>query len=157
MIKKQLLFSFFVFLVITRSQAQNNTSSPFSMFGIGEIESRDYGRTTGMGSVGIGIQSENFLNRRNPAALSGMDTLRFVLDVSASMKFSEFITKIHNNKTNNFNIKSLAAGVRINKRWTSSIGLSPYSNVGYKINDLQFEESTLNERGSEQILLGKCL
>jgi hypothetical protein len=64
-----------------------------------------------------------------------MDTLRFILDVSASIKFSQFLTKLHDNRANNFNIKSLAAGVRINKRWTSSIGLSPYSNVGYNIKD----------------------
>ena len=114
-------------------QAQSSTSSPFSIFGIGEIETRDFGRTVGMGNIGIGFQSENFLNRRNPAGLSGIDTLRFVLDVSAADKISEFRTKDQKGRTNNFNFRNLAAGVRLGKRWTSSIGLSPYSNVGYSI------------------------
>ncbi len=113
-------------------QAQNSTSSPFSMFGIGELETRDFGRTTGMGNVGIGFQSRNFLNRKNPAALSGIDTLTFILDVSGAMKFSEFRTVSQKAKTSNFNFKNLAAGVRISKIWTSSMGLSPYSNVGYE-------------------------
>ena len=114
-------------------QAQNSTSSAFSFFGIGEIETRDFGRTIGMGNVGIGFQSENFLNRRNPAGLSGIDTLRFILDVSAAIKFSEFRTLSRKERANNFTFKNLAAGVRLSKRWTSSVGLSPYSNVGYNV------------------------
>jgi len=115
-------------------QAQNSTSSPFSIFGIGEIEMRDFGRTTGIGSVGIGLQSENFLNRRNPAGITGIDTLRFILDVSAAVKLSEFFTSANKGRSTDFNFKSLAVGVRLSKRWTSSVGLSPYSNVGYQLN-----------------------
>jgi len=115
------------------AQAQNSTSSPFSIFGIGEIETRDFGRTVGMGNIGIGYQSENFLNRRNPAGLSAIDTLRFILDVSAAVKFSQFRTKEEQAQSTDFNFKNLAVGVRLSKRWTSSVGLSPYSNVGYNI------------------------
>jgi len=119
------------------AQAQNSTSSPFSILGIGEIESRDFGRTTGMGSVGIGLQSENFLNRCNPAGLSGIDTLRFILDVSAGLKLSDFSTSARNGRTVDFTFKSLAIGVRLTKKWTSSVGLSPYSNVGYQLSRQQ--------------------
>ena len=135
-IKTMLLaFSFGMFLFLPDVEAQNSTSSPLSIFGIGEIEIRDFGRTVGMGNVGIGLQSQNFLNRRNPAALSGIDTLRFVLDVSAAVKFSEFRTKANKQQSIDFNFKNLAVGVRASKRWTSSVGLGPYSNVGYHLKD----------------------
>ena len=132
---KSVLFALFsaMFLFVHDVEAQNGTSSPLSRFGIGEIETRDFGRTVGMGNVGIGYQSENFLNRRNPAGLSGIDTLRFILDVSAAMKFSEFLTGTQSQRANNFGFKNLAIGVRLSKRWTSSVGLGPYSNVGYHI------------------------
>ena len=120
-------------LFLSGVQAQNSTSSPLSIFGIGEYEIRDFGRTTGLGGVGIGVRSENFLNRRNPAGLSGIDTLRFILDVSAALKISEFRTKSVKAHSTDFNFKSLAAGVRLSKIWTSSVGLSPYSNVGYNM------------------------
>ena len=134
-------------------QAQNNTNSPFSIFGIGEIEMRDFGRTAGMGNVGIGIQSENFLNRRNPAGLSGIDTLRFILDVSAAVKFSEFSTTLYDRRTTNFNIKNIAVGVRLTKGWTSSVGLGSYSNVGYSLREQQYIQGTdeymnINFRGN---------
>ena len=125
----------FMVLLLPDIQAQNSTSSPYTIFGIGEIEYRDFGRTTGMGSVGIGFQSENYLNRRNPAGLSGIDTLRFILDVSAAVKLSEFRTSSRQSRTNDFNFRNLAVGVRLSKRWASSVGLGPYSNVGYHIND----------------------
>jgi len=118
-------------------KAQNSTSSPLTVFGIGELEIRDFGRTTGMGSVGIGFQSNNFLNRRNPAGLTGIDTLRFILDVSAGMKFSEFFTSTRRARTLDFTFKTLAVGMRLSKKWTSSVGLCPYSNVGYQLSRQQ--------------------
>jgi hypothetical protein len=137
MIKNVSFIFMLMLLVLPDVQAQNSTSSPFSIFGIGEIETREFGRTTAMGSTGIGFQSENFLNRRNPAGLSGIDTLRFILDVSASLKMSQFRTKTLKEQSTVFNFKSLAVGVRLSKRWTSSVGLSPYSNAGYKFTDTQ--------------------
>jgi len=137
-IKATLLFFLLLMLLFVPDvKAQNSTSSPFSIFGIGEIETRDFGRTAGMGNVGIGFQSENFLNRRNPSGLTGIDTLRFIFDVSAAVKFSEFLTSSRSQRTFDFNFKNLAVGVRLSKRWTSSVGLSPYSNVGYRLKDQQ--------------------
>ena len=138
------VFLFAMFLFPQHVEAQNSTSSPLSIFGIGEIETRDFGRTVGMGSVGIGYQSENFLNRRNPAALSGIDTLRFILDISAAVKLSEFFTSTQNQRAYDFNFKNLAIGVRVTKKWTSSVGLSPYSNVGYHLKDRINIEGTDN-------------
>jgi len=132
-----LVFILWMLLFLPDVQAQNSTSSPLSIFGIGEIEPRDFSRTTGMGSVGIGLQSENYLNRRNPAGIAGIDTLRFILDVSVAMKFSELFTSAYKGRNIDFNFKSLAIGVRLSKKWTSSVGLSPYSNVGYQLNRQQ--------------------
>ena len=137
MIKNVSIVLMLMLLVLPDAQAQNGTSSPLSIFGIGEIEVRDFGRTTAMGSVGIGFQSDNFLNRRNPAGLSAIDTLRFILDVSASLKMSQFKTKTLREQSTVFSFKSLAVGLRLSKMWTSSVGLSPYSNVGYKFTDTQ--------------------
>ena len=129
-----------LFFLTDISFAQNNTSSPYSIFGIGEIETRDFGRTAGMGNVGIGLKSTNFLNQRNPAGLSGIDTLTFILDVAGSVKFSKFITTSEEEKTSNFNFKNLAAGFRISKMWTTGVGLSPFSSVGYDISGDQYVE-----------------
>jgi len=134
----------FLMMILPDLRSQNSTSSPFSMFGIGEIEKRTFGRTAGMGDVGIGFQAENFLNRHNPASLSGIDTLRFIIDVSVALKISDFVTASDNNRTTNFSFKSLAAGLRVTKGWTSSVGLSPFSNVGYSMKDRQHVHGTFD-------------
>jgi hypothetical protein len=121
------------FVVAFYAAAQNNTSTPLSIFSIGEIEYRDFSATSGWGNVGIGLKSKNFLNRHNPAGLSGIDTLKFIFDFSGTAKFSELRTASTSQRVTNFNFKNLAAGFRISKRWTSSVGLSPYSNVGYNM------------------------
>jgi hypothetical protein len=122
--------------------AQNSTSSPLSIFGIGEIEHRDFGITTGLSNVGIGLKSENFLNRRNPAGLSGIDTLKFIFDISVGVKLSQFTTATKDERTTDFNFKNLAVGFRVSKRWTTSVGLAPYTNVGYSIAKLQQVEGS---------------
>ncbi|MDR1865035.1 MAG: hypothetical protein LBR08_05615 [Bacteroidales bacterium] len=122
--------------------AQNSTSSPLSIFGIGEIESRDFGSTTGFGNAGIGMKSVNFLNRRNPAGLSGIDTLVFIFDISTAVKSSVFSTSAMDKQAVDFNFKNLSAGFRISKRWTTGVGLSPYTNVGYSISQMQQVEGT---------------
>ena len=146
MIERRILyFLLFLMLILPDGYSQNSTSSPFSIFGIGEIETRSFGRNAGMGNVETGFQSDNYINRSNPAALSGIDTLRFIIDVSAAIKFSELTTSSLKNRTTDFNFKSLAAGVRLNKRWTGSVGLSPYSNVGYNIRDRQHVRGTFDD------------
>ena len=47
----------FLLLVPLKSQAQNvMTSSPYSMFGIGELRSGLYGQNAAMGGVSYGIE-----------------------------------------------------------------------------------------------------
>ncbi|MDR0714818.1 MAG: hypothetical protein LBF89_11270 [Bacteroidales bacterium] len=124
--------------------AQNSTSSPFSIFGIGEIESRDFGVSTGMGNATIGLRSRNLLNHRNPAGLGGIDTLKFIFDFSGSVKFSDFTTSALHERATNFNFKNLAVGFRVTRRWTVSVGLSPYTNVGYSISKPELIEGSLD-------------
>ncbi len=131
--------------------AQNSTSSPFSILGIGEIETRDFGRTTGMGNVGIGVKSTDYLNRRNPAGLSGIDTLTFIFDLSAAMKLSEFSTATQKERTTNFNFKNIAVGFRVSKMWTTSVGVAPYSNVGYHMVGYESVLGGFDENGNQII------
>lgn len=47
----------FLLLITLKTQAQNvMTSSPYSMFGIGELESGLYGQNAGMGGVAYGMR-----------------------------------------------------------------------------------------------------
>ena len=52
--------------------AQNMTSSPVSMFGLGELSTGEGGIYSGLGGVGIALRGENVINDANPASLTGL-------------------------------------------------------------------------------------
>jgi hypothetical protein len=111
-----------------------STYNPYSLYGYGELELGEYGMTSGMGGVAIGIQNSNFLNASNPAALSAIDSMTFLYDFSGSAKWSTFFSNDAKQKTLNSNIKRVVMGFRIARPWSIGFGMTPYSTVGYKIN-----------------------
>ena len=61
----------FFLLITLKAQAQNvMTSSPYSMFGIGELESGLYGQNAAMGGVSYGMRNSTLINIENPAGLN---------------------------------------------------------------------------------------
>lgn len=116
---------------ILNMQAQA-TYAPYSMIGLGEIENRDYGRTAGMSNIGIGIRDYDYLNMANPAGISGLDSLKFIFDLSLAGKLS-FFSKNSNDRTLNGNLKKVSMGFRLAPGWGISIGIKPFSDVGYRI------------------------
>lgn len=109
------------------------TYSPYSMLGLGEIENRDYGRTAGMSNIGIGVRDFDYLNMTNPAGISGLDSLRFIFDLSVAGKQSYFTGKGKTDNAFNGNMKKIAFGFRLTPGWGISLGTRPFSDTGYRI------------------------
>ena len=61
--------------------AQNMTSSPVSMFGLGELSTGEGGIYSGLGGVGIALRGENVVNSANPASLTGLLPQYFFFDL----------------------------------------------------------------------------
>ncbi|SHE78366.1 hypothetical protein [Dysgonomonas macrotermitis] len=129
---KKLSFSFF-FLYFTLNIYSQSNYSPYSMLGLGEIETRDYGRTAGMGNLSTGVRDFNYLNPSNPAAISGIDSLRLIFDISVSGKQSYYSRRSKSDGAFNGNLKKLSLGFRLAPRWGISVGVRPLSDVGYQI------------------------
>lgn len=128
-------------------QSATSTVSPYSLFGIGEIEVGNYGENTGMGGLGIGMLQANTLNTSNPAALSGIYSKTFIVDGALFGKSATYSGQGRSASTLTGNVRRLALGFRMTKHWTVSAGLMPYSNVGYDIRRWQEVEggSTMDE------------
>ncbi len=122
--------------------AQTNTNSPYSYYGLGNIETTLNGRTAGMGGVGIGMKSGSFINQLNPASYSGIDSLFFLFDVNVYGSSSRFESKQAGYNLFSGNLNKLAIGFRISSKVSASAGLLPFSNVGYKINTKKWVEGT---------------
>ena len=113
--------------------AQNNTTLPTSMYGVGELSTSDGGRYAGMGNIGIALNRTGFQNTLNPAAITRMDSTCFIFDVGASVSSARY--SFQNDHSSSFmgNPNRFSIGCRILPRWYAMIGAAPYSSVGYMI------------------------
>ncbi len=124
---------FFLFMCMGFLAQAQNTTSPYSIFGPGELQSKGFGRSLGMGNAGIALQSGNNLNNLNPASYTGIDSMHFIFEMGIEGKFSGFKSQGKYQAAHFANLKYLAMGFRVTGWWSSSLGLTPFSNVGYNI------------------------
>ena len=118
--------------------AQNvMTSSPYSMFGIGEIMTGLYGVNAGMGGITIGMRGKMLINTDNPAGLTGLDSCRLFTEASAFAKWESYRSKGNNNQAFTGNFSRFAMAGRIMPHWYMAVGLTPYSSVGYYFQSTQ--------------------
>ena len=125
-------------LTATVADAQNiMTSSPYSMFGIGEIVTGLYGSNSAMGGVSTGIRNSWLINTENPAGLSGLDSCRLFAEASAFAKSESYKSKSGSSNAFSGNVSAFALAGRIMPRWYMAAGLTPYSSVGYYFQSTQ--------------------
>lgn len=120
-----------VCLVAMAAGAQNTTNSPNSMFGLGDISTGEAGKYVGMGGVGIALRSNDFLNSSNPAALTALDSLRFIYEVGASAASKKY--SLTGKKSSSFvgNVSNIGIGFQVYHSWFIAAGITPLSSVGY--------------------------
>lgn len=123
-------------LISFTGYTQQNISSPYSRYGIGDINSRGFSQNDALGGIGIGLRNNRNLNIINPASYSAIDTLTFIFEFGVKNKTVYTQTASQNEMQNDMNISYLACGFPVSKWWYSSIGLMPYSSIGYKIKEL---------------------
>lgn len=119
--------------------AQDFTSSPYSRFGIGDLLSRNYGQGEAMGGLGIGLNNRTNLNLINPAGIAKMDSIQFIFEVGAINRFTRFLTSDLSKISNNMGFSYLGMGFPITKWWKGSVGIMPYSGVGYSMNESKID------------------
>ncbi len=127
------------------THAQNSTSSSYSRFGVGLLESKAEATSAGMGHAGVALGSTGFLNNLNPASYSALDSARFIFHLQGKMSFANYAT--NSDTQNNFdsNIESIGIGFRAGNKWGMGFSLSPYSSVGYTINGEKYILGTVEK------------
>jgi hypothetical protein len=138
------LFAIYILLTIQGALfAQEKNHLPYSIFGIGEINSKGFTRNMAMGRSGIALSSGRYLNNLNPASYHSIDSISFFFDFGFSADFVKYKTAADPVQHGyDGNVQNVAMGFRITPHWAASIGLAPYSTVGYKITTEKYIEGT---------------
>lgn len=142
-INKLLIASILIFTQLSLA-AQNNTNSPYTRFGYGELADRSFGAGRAMGGIGFGLRSPKQINPMNPASYSCMDSLTFLFDFGASAQLSWFDDGFNKQNNVNGNVEYIAMQFPIHKRIAMSVGLLPYSYVGYSFGAQRTSSDGLN-------------
>lgn len=121
-------------LTALQAVAQNNTSSPYSMYGIGDLANRTSGRYRGIGSTTAALRNDNQINLLNPASYTAIDSLSFLFEFGIQNKFVSFETENSKHRANDMNIHYFSMAFPVTKWGAASIGVVPFSNIGYNIN-----------------------
>ncbi len=127
----RVLIGFALLCLAGTTQAQNISNTPYSRFGLGEFN-HNLGnvRNSGMANVGISAGNSYQANTANPALLYYNSITVFDMGIAGQVK------TIKNSTTKqtdgNANLYNLTLVVPVSKRWSSSVGLRPYTVVNYE-------------------------
>ena len=133
-------------------QAQT-TTSPYSMYGYGILRDGATSMQRQMGGIGYALQSGRYINAMNPASYASIDSLTFLWDIGADvcMNWRKDV-----NPTSGATEKGHGVGggldyitmqFPLSKYMGMSIGLIPYSSVGYTFGD-EIMHGSLSNQGT---------
>ncbi|WP_183564590.1 hypothetical protein [Mucilaginibacter sp. SP1R1] len=136
MIKYTRFFITLLFAVIAfaaHSQSTATSSSPYSRYGIGDIDPQLMPQNIGMGGIGVAtnkISLFNSINVINPAAYGAINLTTIDIGI-----YSNFLTLNQtgaaSQKNSNFRLSHVAFAIPTSKHSALSFGLLPYSERGY--------------------------
>ena len=143
---KHTLCALLLTMVTGMAIAQNNTNSPYTRYGYGDLSDQSFGNSKALGGIAFGLRDGAQINPLNPASYTAIDSLTFLFEGGVSlqnMNVSGGGVKL-NAKNSSFDY--LAMQFRLHPRIAMSVGLLPFSNVGYSVSDSKDENGVSQTR-----------
>lgn len=122
-------------MICTRIFAQNEISSPYSRYGVGLLTNCSNSTLATMGGVSYAMQSNNYINFRNPASYVAFDSLTFTGEVGFNINTYNLRTSSLRQNGTIGRLDYLTIGLPLTRHWRTSVGLIPFSHKGYNILD----------------------
>lgn len=119
-------------------------NSPFTSRGIGDLFDPALAHNQGMGGLGISNGSFWYLNNLNPALLPYNSITVFSAGLVGESRTISNDAISESNSGGNINYLATAFPIKPGK-WTTSVGISPYSNVDYSFTTRSFVSGTTTE------------
>ena len=121
------------FATLTATAQNNGSNSPYSRYGYGLLNDGGNAFNKAMGGTAYGFRKGNELNQKNPASYSAIDSLSFLFDFGLTMQNGVFKANGRKIHAQNTAIDYISAGFRLAPRFGMSLGLMPYTSIGYNI------------------------
>ena len=122
MYKTNLFLTAALTLFLSIAQGQTKYNSPYSRFGIGDIQQDKNLKNTAMGGVSAGDRSASSINVNNPASYSAFDTLSFLFETGISGNLTLLSTSNAKQTNKTFGLRNLLFGFPITKNFGACFG-----------------------------------
>ncbi len=139
-----LLLSAYCLLFTYKTNAQQ-TNSPFSYLGIGEVYTGGTAINSMMGGLGVANSNGIYINTLNPALLAR--NRYTVFEMGVNMEGKSMQNDRQRSNTFNGTLNPVMLALPVSSRWTLALGLAPYSVVNYKT----FTSQKLNIVGTDSL------
>jgi hypothetical protein len=111
----------------------NNTTSPFSRYGLGDLHHYGYGRTAAMGGASLGSRHAVQINSANPASYTANDSLSFIFEFGVDGTLSNYKSNNGTLKAKDINFRYFSLSWPVTKWLGAGMGIQPYSDMGYEV------------------------
>lgn len=135
--------------------AQNGTMTPYSSYGYGILGDNATAAQRQMGGVGYAMHSGRHINVMNPASYARIDSMTFLFDMGIDLtalwnKETDADGKLNSSNDFGGGLDYITMEVPITKGLGASLGLLPYSSVGYSFGNT-IENGYASRSGSGSI------
>lgn len=126
---KHFLILAFCCITAVRSYSQE-TNSPYSFLGIGEVYNGGTSINTMSGGLGVASSNGLYINTLNPAML--VRNRYTVFEMGVNTEFKSMQNTAQRSNTYSGTISPIFLALPASPKWTLALGLAPYSTVDYK-------------------------
>ena len=130
---KKLVVVLFVFCGLS-AFAQLGTSSPYSLFGLGDLQGNAFPVYNALGGGVTALSSSNSVNPSNPASYTSFRANSFLFSTGGKHNTTQIQNSMDKQVVNNSAFSHLTIAFPISSKLGASFGLLPYSNIGYTLN-----------------------
>ncbi len=132
--------------VVVVASAQNaGSNSPYSRYGMGLMNDRTGAARSAMAGAGLGMHGGTEINIANPASVAYTDSLTLLFDIGASLQNANLSENGSKVNARNMSLDYVLTAFRVTRNLGLSLGLLPYSTIGYKMTGERAMSSPMGE------------
>lgn len=127
------IFTLLFFIFISESLIAQQSSSPYSRFGLGDLKSQFSPVFNSLGGGGFAINDSKVINPFSPATYSSFESNSFLFSTGLNNELVNIESIDESQTLNNLSLSHITFGFPLTNKIGSSFGIIPYSSIGYSM------------------------
>jgi hypothetical protein len=130
---KILSIAVLIFGFICQLEAQISTSSPYSRFGLGDLQQNIFPEFNALGGASTALINPKIVNPNNPATYAYFSPNSFLLSTGGWHQTTKMQNLTDEQIVNNNAFSHLVIGFPLSRKIGASFGMLPFSSTGYEM------------------------